>query len=226
MSQTLSYTAVALRAQQLRPAFHVAWHPELMQYAASFHTAASETAAVDSCMLAAIVLRESGGQNILQIGMQPGPECGVGICQITYNVDWSNLLTPSYPGYGSLLDPNTNLRVAASVFLDPLLTIFPGNHIAAFAAYNCGPSAVENALRSGRTPDSVTTNKNYGSDVFKTWINFTAASMGVHVSWAGYSGNPPHQPSSQTTQVVTGATTAPSRTSVPAQGPADDLTNF
>ena len=232
MSQTLHYTAVAIAAQKQRPAFNVPWHPELMQYAASFRNAAAQTHAVDACMLAAIVLRESGGQNILQHGMQPGPDCGVGLCQITYNVDWTNIAAPAYPGYGSLLDPDTNVRVAASVFLDPLLGIFPGNHVAAFAAYNCGPNPVEQALKAGRSPDSVTTGQNYGSDVFKSWINFAAASMGLQVDWSGYTGSEPAQqmPQSQQTlpPVITGTTTEPQapRAPVAAQPPDSDLTNY
>ena len=67
-------------------------------------------------MLAAIVCRETGGQNILQIGMAPGPGCGVGLTQITSGVDWSVASAPTYPGYGPLLDPpNESSRLCGRI---------------------------------------------------------------------------------------------------------------
>ncbi len=177
MAATLSPAELASQAQTLRPAFNVPTHPELMRYAANFSRAIGGTSLVDPCMLAAIVARESGGQNVLQYGMSPGPGCGVGLCQITSGVDWSNPATPVYPGFGLLLDIDVNLRVAAVAFLEPLLQQFSGNHAAAFAAYNAGAGAVQNALRAGRSPDSVTTDGNYGSDVMNRWLSFVARSL-------------------------------------------------
>jgi hypothetical protein len=181
VAATPSQAELAKRALTERPAFHVMAHPELMRYAANYSRAASGTAAVDPCMLAALVHRESGGQNILQYGMPAGPGCGVGLCQITSGVDWSNPATPVYPGFGLLLDIDVNLRVAATAFLDPLLKQFAGNHLAAFAAYNAGAGAVQNALRAGRSPDSVTAGGNYGSDVMATWLSFVASSLGTAI---------------------------------------------
>jgi hypothetical protein len=157
-----------------------------MQYAAQYDQAAQETACVDPCMLAAIVNRESGGQNILQEGVPAGPGCGVGLCQITYGVDWETLTAPTYPGYGSLFDPLVNLRVAATAFLQPTLEQFPYNHIAAFAAYNLGVGGVQQELAQGLSPDAYTTDNDYGRDVFTDWINFVAASCGYTVDWSSW----------------------------------------
>ena len=182
MAVVLSAADLASQAKADRPTFQVPAHPELMRYSQNFSRATSGTSQVDPCMLAAIVHRESGGQNVLQFGMPAGPGCGVGLCQITAGVDWSNPSTPVYPGFGLLLDIDVNLRVAAVAFLDPLLKQFAGNHLAAFAAYNAGAGAVQNALRAGRSPDSVTTGGNYGSDVMATWLSFVATSLGTQVS--------------------------------------------
>jgi soluble lytic murein transglycosylase-like protein len=186
MAQTLSVTEIAARATSQRPAFNVPWRPALQQYAAAYQNAAAGTRGVDPCMLAAIVARESGGQNILQIGLAPGPGCGVGLCQITSGVDWSVSSAPTYPNYGPLLDPNINLQVAAHEFLDPLLQMFPNNHIAVFAAYNVGGGAVKKEVAAGLSPDAWTTGHDYGTAVFSDWINFVAASLGVNVDWANH----------------------------------------
>jgi hypothetical protein len=134
-------------------------------------------------MLAAIVQRESGGQNIFQEGIPAGPGCGVGLCQITYGVNWAD---PSFPLYNgeNLLDPLANLRIAASVFLEPALEQFPFNHIAAFAAYNLGIGGVQEEIAQGLDPDALTTGNDYGHDVFANWINFVAASCGYTVDWS------------------------------------------
>lgn len=185
-SQALPVQAIAARGAQLKPALSVPWRPALMQYAAAYSDAAQKASLVQPCMLAAIVARETGGQNILQIGMPPGPGCGVGLTQITSNVDWTSPASPAYPGYGPLLDVATNLRVCAIEFLDPLLRMFPDNHVAAFAAYNAGPGAIAAALARGQSPDALTTGHDYGVAVFESWINFTAASIGAGVDWTTY----------------------------------------
>jgi hypothetical protein len=135
-------------------------------------------------MPAAVVQRESGGQNILQEGMPPGAGCGVGLCQITYGVNWASPSSPCFPGFGDLFNPLINLRVAATQFLQPALEQFPYNHIAAFAAYNLGISAVQQEIAEGLDPDARTAGSNYGYDVFTNWINFTAASCGYTADWS------------------------------------------
>jgi hypothetical protein len=183
---TLSVAEVSAKGSSAKPSFNVPWRPALMRYSDSFSKAARATDLVQPCMLAAVVARETGGQNVLQIGVPPGNGCGVGLCQITSGVNWSVLAAPSFPGYGPLLDPEINLLVTAKEFLEPLLKQFPDNHLAAFAAYNAGPGSIEKALAEGVGPDAWTTNHDYGSDVFASWINFTAASIGVAVDWTHY----------------------------------------
>ena len=184
MSSLLTPAQVVAMASRLHPAFNVPSKPALQRYRAQFTQAAKATKLVDACMLAAIVERESGGRNILQENMPPGPGCGVGLCQVTYAVDWSDLAHPTYPGYGKLLDPLTNLRVAASAFLEPALRAFPGNLPAAFAAYNLGISGVQSEIAEGLNVDARTTD-GYSAAVYRNYVNFAAASMLVDVRWNG-----------------------------------------
>jgi len=179
---TYSVAQIAQIDSTNKPAFNVPWHPALMAYAAQYTAAAQATAQVTPCMLAAIVNRETGGQNELQIGVAPGPGCGVGLTQITAGVDWSNINAPAYPGYGSLMDTQINLKVCAEVFLEPLLQQFAGDHQSAFAAYNVGAGNVQQELAEGLSPDAWTTGANYGQSVFRDWIDFVAASSGIDVS--------------------------------------------
>src|ERR1700743_3302095 len=118
MAKILSVQSIATLALERKPSFHVPWRPALMQYALMYSQAVRDCRLADPCMLAAIVARESSGQNILQRGVAPGPGCGVGLCQITSDVDWTNISAPYYPGYGNLLDALTNLEVGAHVFLE------------------------------------------------------------------------------------------------------------
>ncbi len=94
-------------------------HPELMKYQNDIQYAADQ-ASIPACLLAAIVWRESGGQNIYQIGVPHGPGCGVGLTQITAGVDWSNPDDPTFQGY-HLMTPSDNLYVSANFFLKGLV---------------------------------------------------------------------------------------------------------
>ncbi len=185
MSSLLTPAQVVAMAARLHPAFNVPQKPLLQRYRLQMAAAAKATKLVDACMLGAIVDRESGGRNVFQEGVAPGPGAGVGLCQITYGVDWSSVSTPVYPGFGRLLDPLVNLRVAAIAFLEPALATFPGNIIAAFAAYNLGIGGVQNEIAEGLHPDARTTGGNYGSDCLHRYVNFAAASMLVDVRWNG-----------------------------------------
>jgi hypothetical protein len=178
---------IAALAAKKKPKFNVPWRPVLQSFSALYDKAVVGCKLAEPCMLAALVLRESGGQNIFQKGVLPGPGCGVGLCQITYGVDWSDIINPTYPGVpGLLLDPATNLKVAAHYFLEPALEKFPNDHVAAFASFNLGSNAVQNELIEGLSPDAWTTGHDYGIDVFTSWINFSAASMGIDVAWTQY----------------------------------------
>ena len=218
MTQFLSVSKIAEMAFRERPNFNVPWRPALMRYAEGYREAASDTAFVDPCMLAAIVARETGGQNVYQFGVPAGPGCGVGICQITSGVDWSVLSSPSFPGYGPLMNPDVNLQVSAKEFLDPLLRSFPGSHLSAFAAYNLGAKAVKQELRLGLSPDSWTTHHDYGTDVFTSWITFAAVSLGYNVDWANHKPTAPPAPPRR----------GPLASHVPhpfSRDPSSDLTN-
>lgn len=158
--------------------FNAPEHPALMAYQNAINGEA-EIAKIPPCLLAAIVWRESGGQNILQLGVPPGPGCGVGLTQITSGVDWTDIAHPRYQGY-DLLDPADNLYVAAAFFLAPLVsqaaraqrdTPAPfalsckGQIVYAVAAgYNAGWGAVQKAMFRGVDADEYTSN-NYAKDV-------------------------------------------------------------
>src|SRR5580692_9393946 len=110
MGKILTVQAIAVIALSKKPAFRVPWRPALQQYSALYTEAVEGCKLADPCMLAAIVAQESGGANILQRGMAPGPGCGVGLGQITSGVDWSDPIHPKFQGY-DLFDPLQNLHV-------------------------------------------------------------------------------------------------------------------
>lgn len=182
---TFPVSEIADQDSKLLPAFNVPWHPALMKFGAAYTAASRATnGLVSPCMLAAIVERETGGQNIFQIGVPHGDGCGVGLTQITYGVNWSSPDHPTYPNYGDLFDPMINLKVAAVEFLAPLMRQFSDNRRAAFAAYNAGAGPVSNAIGQGKDPDSVTTRGDYGQDIFFHWINFAAVSLKESADWS------------------------------------------
>ena len=102
-----------------------AWPPTFTPSLVNSINNQARAAGVPPCALAAIVMRESGGKNIMQVGVPPGPGCGVGLTQITYGVDWSSPANPTYALNGvtySLMDPSSNLYVAAKGFLVSAIT--------------------------------------------------------------------------------------------------------
>jgi len=153
-------------------------------------------AKVPPCALAAIVDNESGGRNVLQVGKQPGPGAGVGLCQITADVDWSDLAHPKLHGY-DLWDEAQNLYVAAAYFLAPAIQSalrlqrddptgfarFGDGQVLfyAFAAYNEGWGGVMGRYRAGQNPDNETTN-GYAARAIIAYTDFVA---GSHRSLAG-----------------------------------------
>jgi hypothetical protein len=163
--------------------------PALMAHRNDIQYAADQ-AGIPSCLLAAIVWRESGGQNVYQEGVPRGPGCGVGLAQITAGVDWSNPDDPTYQGY-HLMTPADNLYVAANFFLkglvqsasnaqahDPLAfsNACRGQIVFAVACgYNAGWGAVQSALQQGVDADTRTTN-GYGADVLAKYIALVNAS--------------------------------------------------
>jgi hypothetical protein len=164
-------------------------HPALNALAAQINSEA-KIAGIPPCLLAAIAMRETGGKNIFQYGMPHAPGCGVGVCQITAGVNWSNAAAPTFAGY-KLLDVADNLYVAAAYFLRPLMTdaarwqrddpagfqaAFEGQQAYAIAAgFNAGEGADLRALQLRRDVDASTTD-DYAHGVFAFYTAFVAES--------------------------------------------------
>ena len=162
--------------------------PTVNQWAAAINFACEGTS-VPPCLLAAIVSRESGGRNIYQEGMPAGANCGVGLCQITYGVDWSTP-RPTYDGL-DLLTPSSNLHIAVYSFLTELVAdaeaaqrSTPASFqaacrgqivFAAAAGYNAGWAKVELALSNSVDADQYTT-AGYAADVLGKYEAFVEES--------------------------------------------------
>ena len=175
--------------------FKSAKYPNINQWAAEINYACEGTT-VPPCLLAAIVQRESKGRNILQEGMPPGADCGVGLCQITSGVDWSSLTHPTYDQL-DLLTPSSNLHVAVNNFLEGLIksateaqAASPVSFEAAcrgqivFAAacgYNAGWGNVQRALIASADADSFIPTTSgaegpYGANVLELYTGFVEES--------------------------------------------------
>jgi len=71
-----------------------------------------------------------------------------------------------YPEFTSMVDPCVHaryIRKGAEILRSEIAAL--GSVRAGLAAYNAGTTAVQNAIRAGRDPDSVTTGGDYASDV-------------------------------------------------------------
>ncbi|MGH7738331.1 MAG: transglycosylase SLT domain-containing protein [Candidatus Tyrphobacter sp.] len=170
--------------------FNAPSHPALMVYASAVNTEA-DIAHCPPCLLAAIMWRETGGTNELEIGVPPGPGCGVGLCQITSNVTWSSLSDPTYDGYHILTKPADNLYVAAAYYITPNLAnaaraqrdnpaafalACEGQEVMAVAAaYNGGWGIVQRAMDRSVSVDRFDTN-GYGADVLRKYITLVSES--------------------------------------------------
>jgi hypothetical protein len=158
-----------------------AWQGDFVQIAPSINTQAN-AARVPPCGLAAIVMRESAGQNIFQYGVpHDSPDCGCGYCQITFGVDRTNPDQPKFLYGGQnydLMNGDSNLLVAAQAFLAPAISsmLHLRQQIGmakmpeqimyyAFAVYNAGATAVSQAVVAGGNVDAVTTD-NYASGTY------------------------------------------------------------
>jgi hypothetical protein len=172
-------------------AFKYPSDPDVNRWAAEINYACEGTT-VPPCLLAAIVKRESLGLNVFQEGVPRGAGCGVGLCQITYGVDWSDVNQPTYDNL-NLLVPSSNLHVAVNNFLEPLVaqaTAAQRGQPIAFAAsckgqvayavaagYNAGWGAVEAAMLQNVDADTKTTDQ-YAQAVFERYLAYVAASHG------------------------------------------------
>lgn len=170
-------------------AFKAPSHPALNGLASIINTEAT-IAKIPPCFLAAVVNRETGGQNIFQEGVPRGPGCGVGLAQITSGVDWDNPVKPTFEGY-DLMDEADNLYVAGAFFLAPAIKSalrlqiadpvgfqqFGGGQVIyyAAAAYNAGWGAVISRFKAGKDPDGGTTD-GYAHAVYEFYAAFVAES--------------------------------------------------
>lgn len=151
-------------------------------------------AEVPPCALGAIVMRESGGRNVLQKGKPPGPGAGVGYCQITYGVNWPDTEHPTFTFHRQIFDlwdPTSNLYVGAAAFLKlalaamqrlrskvgatamPLPILFY-----AFASYNAGATKITDIISSGGDAAAVdaATTGNYASGTLALYTRAVQAS--------------------------------------------------
>lgn len=103
------------------------------------------------CLLVAVGSRETNMTNEVGDGGH-----GYGVWQYD---DRSHTIPAGFDA-----DVHQQATVAASM-LRGLIDYFAGNVKAACCAYNAGAAAVRSALSAGRDPDSVTTGRDYGSDV-------------------------------------------------------------
>lgn len=170
--------------------FNAPSHPALMKWQSDVNSEA-EIAKIPPCLLAAIMWRETGGTNELQIGVAPGPGCGVGLCQITSGVSWNSLTDPTYDGYHIFTKPADNLYVAAAYYIAPDLanaaraqrdqpaefSIACHNQevVAVAAAFNGGWGIVERAMANGVDVDTYTTD-GYAADCLSKFIALTTES--------------------------------------------------
>jgi soluble lytic murein transglycosylase-like protein len=150
--------------------------------------AAAAAASVPACALAAIVERESGGDANAR-----SDDGGWGLCQITAGVDENGIFTQTG---AKMLDPASNIDVAAKFFLAPAIAQCAALRATdaatmdavsteilyfAFCAYNAGFGAVRRAIASGTDPDSVTTN-DYGSGTLALYHAAVVASHAASAS--------------------------------------------
>jgi hypothetical protein len=172
-----------------RPEINFPWRPDIMamQPAIEYAVDAAGAPLVTQSMLAAIIDRETGFRNIFQEGVPRGPGCGVGPCQITSGVDWTDLDHPTYNGTGlDLTVVRNNLLVCCRNFLVPVLREFGGSHQEAFDAYNLGGGNVENEIAQGKSPDTWTTGGNYGRSVMQNWITYAGMALNMTPDWSSW----------------------------------------
>jgi hypothetical protein len=159
--------------------------------------AEAQIAKIPPCALAAIVDNESVGENVLQNGVNTatmllpdGTRPGVGVCQITAGVDWSDYARPTFQGY-DLWNVPDNLYCAAAFFLAPAIQSalrlqrddptgfarFGDGQVLfyAFAGYNEGWGTVAARYAAGENPDDSTTD-GYAARATAAYNDFVAGS--------------------------------------------------
>ncbi|MEW6731534.1 MAG: LysM peptidoglycan-binding domain-containing protein [Acidobacteriota bacterium] len=121
---------------------------------ASYIYDAAEKYDIEASLIAAVIWRESGGNNIVA---KHGH--GYGLMQID-DRRYGQWLREHQQG----LEPASNIDFGAAI-LRTYLDHFQQQRHAALAAFCVGVEAVEQALQAGRNPDSVTTGGNYAFDI-------------------------------------------------------------
>lgn len=163
---------------------------EHVQQWAALINAEAQLAKVPPCALAAIVCRESGGQDIPPQRGSKRAGRGVGLTRISTGVHWTDPGDPTYDGY-HLLRPAENLYVCCAHFIAPLLanaTRLQAGDPAGFArfgqgqilyylfaAYNAGWASVTRLYAKDQDPDSGTSD-GYAADTFERYMKFVAVS--------------------------------------------------
>lgn len=137
------------------------------------------------CALAAVVERESGGNKDAK-----SADGGWGLAQVTYGVDGHGIYTATGQ---NMLDPASNLQVAAEYFLAPAIKeclLLRERYGAtmngingevlyfAFIAYNAGFGAVQKAVAAGNDPDAFSTN-HYGTGTLAIYHRDVSRSHGT-----------------------------------------------
>lgn len=121
---------------------------------------------VDRNLLLAIASRESNMGLSLDSNYLGDSGNAIGIMQIDRRY---------HPQFAARVSPDDHQAVIlkGAWILREAIREFPENLDAAIAAYNAGISRVRSALQAGSHPDSVTTGRNYASDVLtrKTLID-------------------------------------------------------
>jgi soluble lytic murein transglycosylase-like protein len=131
---------------------------------------AAERHDVSPALLLAIIDRETGDPDRIGFGgRNPSITNGndFGLMQI------NRAAHPAFFRHHDWRDPAQNVDYGASVIAENLER-YRGDVATAAAAYNAGPTAVDEALAAGRSADSVTTGGDYGSDVRRRLRHFRA----------------------------------------------------
>jgi hypothetical protein len=116
---------------------------------------------------AAMMWREdNGGDWLDKDGLGDGGH-GHGLMQIDDRYHAAFLAKKNAQGVFLWKIAYENIKYALESIYLPDLAYFKGDRKLAYAAYNGGRGRVANAVAHGLDPDSVTTGKNYGKDVWK-----------------------------------------------------------
>lgn len=143
--------------------------PPRFDHIATAIASASAESALDPCLVAAVIDRESAAGKALAPDGTGDHGHGLGLMQIDarYHSAWA--------AANDWRDPLTNIRKGCEI-LKAALANFPKNLQAGVCCYNASPGRVRTAVFQGKSPDVATTGGDYGSWVLKRAADFRAAS--------------------------------------------------